>query len=88
MKEKRDGGNERVCKKKTGKTKGKSGIPALKDMTPEELELHRRTEIVRMMPDNIAAALASARQKPIWCSDIRWRMELRRRALSRRGIWF
>lgn len=87
MQEKQDGGNERVCKKKAEKPRNKSGIPALKDMTPEELELHRRTEIVRMMPDNIASALAAARQKPVWCSDIRWRMELRRRARNRRGIW-
>ena len=70
------------------KSKHSSGISALSDMTPEELELHRRTEIVRSMPDNIASALATARAKPAWCSDIRWRMELRRRANSRRGIWF
>lgn len=87
MQEKQGGGNERVKSIKPKRIRNKSGIPALKDMTPEELELHRRTEIVRMMPDNIAAALAAARQKPIWCSDIRWRMELRRRARNRRGIW-
>ena len=87
MQEKQDGDNERVRTCKSKRVKPKSGIPALKDMTPEELELHRRTEIVRMMPDNIAAALAAARRKPIWCSDIRWRMELARRARSKRGIW-
>lgn len=38
--------------------------------------------ILRMIPDNIAEALAKARTKPIWCSDIRWRMELKRRTLN------
>lgn len=64
-----------------------SGITPLKDMTPEELELHIRTEIIRTMPDNISEALSVARKKPAWCSDIRWRMELKRRINVKRGVY-
>lgn len=52
----------------------------------KEQDLLRNAEILRMMPDNIADALAKARSKPIWCSDIRWRMELRRRQSARYGF--
>lgn len=45
----------------------------------KEKEILYNAAILRMIPDNIAAALAKARTKPIWCSDIRWRMELSRR---------
>ena len=88
MSEKQCGDNERVKTSRRGKRRGESETVALKDMTPEEIDLHRRTEIVRMMPDDIASALAAARHKPIWCSDVRWRMELRRRELRRMGVWF
>ena len=54
--------------------------------TAEEAERDRRAEIVRSMPNNIASALAAARTKPLWCSDVRWRMELRRRQMSRWGL--
>lgn len=63
---------------KKKRNKGKS-ILSVKDMSEEERKLHKNAEILRMMPDNISDALAKARNKPIWCSDIRWRMELRRR---------
>lgn len=46
----------------------------------EEKRILENAEILRTMPDNIGAALAKARSKPAWCSDIRWRMELRRRS--------
>lgn len=45
----------------------------------EERRILANAAILRTMPDNIAAALAKARSKPTWCSDIRWRMELNRR---------
>lgn len=45
----------------------------------EERRLMRNAEIVRTMPDNIAEVLMKARKQPVWCSDVRWRMELARR---------
>jgi len=52
---------------------------AVLDTEKDEQALLRNAEIVRSMPDNIADVLMKARVKPVWCSDIRWRMELRRR---------
>ena len=65
-------------KKKLGRPK--STPEPIANGLPDEETLQRNTEILRSMPDNIAAALAKARHKPNWCSDVRWRMELRRRA--------
>ena len=45
----------------------------------EDRRILKNAAILRTMPDNIAEALANARAKPIWCSDVRWRMELNRR---------
>ena len=45
----------------------------------EDRKVLKNAAILRTMPDNIAEALANARAKPIWCSDVRWRMELSRR---------
>lgn len=65
-------------KKKAGRPKSKPEPVAAG--LPSEAELQRNAELLRAMPDNISAALAKARNKPAWCSDVRWRMELRRRA--------
>lgn len=65
-------------KKKLGRPK--STPEPVASGLPDEETLQRNTEMLRAMPDNIAAALAKARHKPNWCSDVRWRMELRRRA--------
>ena len=53
----------------------------------DERRLHELEEIARSMPDNIASALANARSKPAWCSETRWRMEMKRRARARNRIW-
>lgn len=45
----------------------------------EDRKVLKNAAILRSMPDNIAEALANARAQPIWCSDVRWRMELNRR---------
>ena len=48
-------------------------------LTEEDKRILYNAAIVRAMPDNIAEALEKARSKPIWCSEIRWKMELSRR---------
>ena len=62
---------------------GKNKAPRSKTKKELQSEEDRRiltnAAILRAMPDDIAGALAKARTKPIWCSDVRWRMELARR---------
>lgn len=48
-------------------------------LSKEDQELLRNAAIIRAMPDNIGEALANARTRPIWCSKVRWRMEMARR---------
>lgn len=62
---------------KTGKRQRKKTAKQLR--AEEDRRILKNAAILRTMPDNIAEALANARTKPIWCSDIRWRMELNRR---------
>jgi len=45
----------------------------------EDRKILYNAAILRAMPDDIAGALMKAKTKPIWCSDVRWRMELSRR---------
>lgn len=45
----------------------------------EDKRILYNAAILRSMPDDIAGALAKAKAKPLWCSDVRWRMELARR---------
>ena len=60
--------------KKRRKRKGRS-----QREIQEERRILSNAAILRTMPDDIAGALAKARSKPIWCSEIRWKMELSRR---------
>lgn len=59
--------------------------PSEKRKTRKELQAEEdrrilyNAAVLRAMPDNIAEALAKSKSKPIWCSDVRWRMELARR---------
>lgn len=66
---------------KSGSVKNKAPRPKTKKelQAEEDKRILTNAAILRAMPDDIAGALAKARTKPIWCSDVRWRMELARR---------
>lgn len=65
----------RVKKAKVSRRGRQKGM----SLSEEEQMLLKNAALLRMMPDNIGEALAAARTKPPWCSDVRWRMELSRR---------